>query len=137
MTRQTELVPPSLDVRTLWGINPESLGYAERAYRTWCETAGELQSHATQFLNNRLAKDYAAIAQLGQCRTPVEVFNAQVAYASNAFAEFVDEGQKVAAYLGSKVTEGMLPGPLAESDSVAKGKAAEKNRRSQHRVAGH
>ena len=137
MTRQTELVPPSLDVRTLWGINPESLGYAERAYRTWCETAGELQSHATQFLNNRLAKDYAAIAQLGQCRTPVEVFNAQVAYASNTFADLVDEGQKVVAYLGNKVTEGMLQAPAAESDSVAKSKGAEKNRRWSHRVADH
>jgi len=99
MTKQSELIPSSLDVRTLWGINPESLGYAERAYRTWCETAGDLQSRATQFLNNRFQKDYAAIARLGQCKTPVEMFTAQVDYASKAFADLVNEGQQVVAYL--------------------------------------
>lgn len=94
MTKQTELIPPFLDVRTLFGVNAESLDYAERAYRTWCATAGDIQSHATQFLNNRLAKDSVAIAQFGQCRTPVEVFNAQVNYASNAFADLVEKARR-------------------------------------------
>jgi phosphoribosylformylglycinamidine (FGAM) synthase-like amidotransferase family enzyme len=120
----------------LWGINPESLGYAERAYRTWCETAGEIQSHATQFLNNRLAKDYAAIAELGQCKTPVEVFSAQVAYASKTFADLVDEGQKVVAYLSNMATQGILNGSVEQLASVPKSRVTGRNGRS-HRVAGH
>ena len=137
MTKQTELIPPFLDVRTVFGVNAESLGYAERAYRTWCETAGDIQSHATQFLNNRLAKDCAAIARLGQCRTPVEVFNTQIDYASNAFADLVDEGQKVVAYFGNMATEGMLTGSTQEPGSVPKSKVAGKSKRTLHHVADH
>jgi hypothetical protein len=133
MTKQTELIPPFLDVRTLWGINPESLGYAETAYRTWCETAGEIQSHATQFLNSRLAKDSAAIAELSQCKTPVEVFNAQIAYASNAFADLVHEGQMVVVYLGSKATAGMMRGPFDQVRSVPESKVAARSSHSPHR----
>lgn len=120
MTKQTELIPPFLDVRTVFGVNAGSMGYAERAYRTWCETAVDIQSHATQFLNNRLAKDSAAIARFGQCRTPVEMFNAQVDYASSAFADLVDEGQKVVAYFGNMATEGMLTGSTEEPGFVPK-----------------
>jgi hypothetical protein len=137
MTKQIELIPSFLDVRTLCGINPESLDYAERAYRTWCEAAGELQSQATEFLNSRLAKDSAAIVRFGQCRTPVEVLNTQLDYASNAFADLVDEGQKVVAYFGNMATEEMLPKPLGQLRSTPKSKAAGKNKRSPHRVAGH
>jgi hypothetical protein len=136
MTKQIESIPSFLDVRTWYGINPE-LDYAERAYRTWCETAGDIQSHATQFLNNRLAKDSAAIARFGKCRTPVEVFNAQVDYASNAFADLVDEGQKVVAYLGNMATEGMLNGPTEQPGSAPKSNVARKSKQSPHRVAGH
>jgi hypothetical protein len=133
MTKQTELIPPFLDVRTLWGINPDSLGYAERAYRTWCRAAGEIQSHATQFVNSRFAKDSAAIVQFGQCKTPVELFNAQIAYASSAFADLADEGQKVVAYLGNMATEGMLHGPVDQVWSVAQDKVARKSSHSAHR----
>jgi len=136
MTKQSELIPSSLDVRTLWGINPESLGYAEIAYRTWCETAGDIQSRATQFLNNRFQKDYAAIARLGQCKTPVEMFTAQVDYASKAFADLVDEGQLVVAYLSNMATQGILNGPVAQLPSVSKSKVTGRNGRS-HRVSGH
>ena len=136
MTKQSELIPTSLDVRTLWGINPESLGYAERAYRTWCETAGDIQSRATQFLNNRFQKDYAAIARLGQCKTPVEMFTAQVDYASKTFADLVDEGQKVVAYLGNMATQGILNGPVEQLASVPKSRVTGRNGRS-HRVAGY
>jgi hypothetical protein len=137
MAKQTELIPSFPDVRALFGLSPEALGHAERAYRTWCETAGDIQSHATQFLNSRLAKDYAAIARFRQCRTPVEVFNAQMDYANNAFADLVDEGQKVVAYFGNMATEGVLHGPTEQLRSVPKSKMAGKNRRPPHRVGGH
>ena len=136
MTKQSELIPSSLDVRTLWGINPESLGYAEIAYRRWCETAGDIQSRATQFLNNRFQKDYAAIARLGQCKTPGEMFTAQVDYASKAFTDLVDEGQLVVAYLSNMATQGILNGPVAQLPSVSKSKVTGRNGRS-HRVSGH
>jgi hypothetical protein len=137
MTKQIELIPSFFDARTLCGINPESFDYAERAYKTWCETAGELQSHATQFVNNRLAKDSAAIARFGQCRTPVEVFNVQIDYASNAFADLVDEGQKVVAYFGNMARDRMLNGPTDQPGSVPKSKVTGKSERSPHRVGSH
>jgi Phasin protein len=136
MTRHIESIPSLFDARTLCGMKPESFDYAERAYRTWCETAGEIQSHATQFLNNRLAKDSAAIARFGRCRSPVEAFNAQIDYASNAFADLVDEGQKVAAYFGKMATEEMLHGPLEQLRTGAKHKVAGKGKRPPHPVAG-
>jgi hypothetical protein len=136
MTKQIELIPSFFDVRTLCGINPE-LDYAERAYRTWCETAGEIQSHATQFLNSRPAKDSAAIARFGQCRTPVEVFNVQIDYASNAFSDLVDEGQKFVAYFGNMARDRMLNGPTEQPGSVPKSKVTRKSKRSPHRVASH
>jgi hypothetical protein len=48
------------------------------------------------------------------------VFNTQVDYASNAFADLVDEGQKVVAYFGNMATEGMLTGSTEEPGSVPK-----------------
>jgi phasin protein len=123
MTRQIESTPSFLDVQTLCGMGPESLDYAESAYRSWCGAAVEMQRHATEFLNNRLAKDSAAIARLGQCRNPVEVFNAQIDYASNAFSDLVDEGQKIAAYFGRMATDEVLHG-------------AEEQLHSPHRVHG-
>ena len=135
MTRQIELTPSFLDIQTLCGINPESIDYPERACRTWCKTAGKIQRHATEFLNNRLAKDSAAIARFGQCRNPVEVFNAQIDYASNAFADLVDEGQKIAAYFGRMATDEVLHGPRDQLRSPAKNKVAGKSKRPPHRVA--
>jgi hypothetical protein len=65
------------------------------------------------------------------------VFNAQVDYASNAFADLVDKGQKVVAYFGNMARDGMLNGPAESLRSVPKSKVAGKNKRSLHRVAGH
>ena len=89
-----------VDVRALWDINGTSFGYAEKAYRTWLEAAGEMQKQAIAFLNDRLEKDTAAVTRLGQCRTPVEVLSVQAEYAGNIFADLVSESQKMAEYLG-------------------------------------
>jgi phasin protein len=134
MTKHTESIPSLLDVQALFGVNSESLDYAERAYRTWCETAGDIQSRATEFLNARFANDSAAMARFGQCKTPLEVFNAQIAYAQQAFADLVDEGQKVVAYFGNMATGTMLPEPI---HPAPKGSAAGKSKKSPHRVASH
>ena len=132
MTSQTKFFPTfPVDVRALWDINGKSLDYAEKAYRAWLDAAGEMQNEAIDFLNSRLAKDSAAIARLGQCKTPVEVFNVQADYAGHAFADFVTEGQKIVAYFGNAATEGLTSAPAEEP--VSKAKAAS-HRRPAHRT---
>ena len=137
MTKHTESIPSLLDVQALFGVNSGSLEYAERAYRTWCQTAGDMQSRATEFMNARFASDSAAMTRFGQCKTPVEVFNAQIAYANQAFADLVGEGQKVAAYFGNMATGTMLPEPMKPLHSAPKSRAAGKGKKSSHRVASH
>lgn len=127
MTRQIGF-PSFLDVQALCGMNPGSFDYAETAYRTWCETAGEIQTHARQFLNDRLANDSAAMARFGQSKTPIEVFNAQIDYVNKTFADLVDEGEKVVAYFGNMATGAMLPGPMNPLHSAPKGKLAGKRK---------
>ena len=121
MKSQTEFFSAfPVDVRALWDMNGKSLDYADRVYMEWLNAAGEVQSEAMEFLNNRFAKDSAVIARLGQCKTPLEVFGVQADYAGHAFADFVNEGQKIAACLGDATREGMLSGPAEEPGSGAK-----------------
>jgi len=65
------------------------------------------------------------------------VFNTQIDYASNAFADLVDEGQKVVAYLGTMARDTMLNGPMEQPASVPKSNVARKSKQSPHRVASH
>lgn len=136
MKSQTEFFSAfPVDVRPLWDMNGKSLDYADRIYRAWLNAAGEVQSEAIEFLNNRFAKDSAVIARLGQCKTPLEVFGVQADYAGHAFTDFVNEGQKIAACLGDAAREGMLSGPAEEPGSSAKETGSYE--RSAHRATGH
>lgn len=114
-----------VDVRALWGINGKSFGYAENAYRTWLEAAGEMQKQAIAFLNDRLEKDTAAVTRLGQCRTPVEVLSVQADYAGSMFADLISESQKMAAYFGkaAKLGEPSAPSARAARERVDKRQA--------------
>jgi hypothetical protein len=94
--------PPSL-----WDMDPQSFVSAETAIRTWFEYSGRAQERATKFLNHRWAKDAAALAQLGQCRTPVEAVNAQVTYLTGACADYISEGQKLVGILSDIAREAM------------------------------
>ena len=136
MTNQTRFFPAfPVDMRTLWDMNGVSLDYAERAYRAWLDAAGEMQNEAIDFLNSRLAKDSDVIARLGQCKTPVEVFGVQADYAGHAFADFVNEGQKIAVWFGNAAREGMPSGPTEEPGSKAT--EARSHKRSVRRATGH
>jgi hypothetical protein len=124
-----------VDVGALWDMNGRSLDYAERAYRAWLDAAGEMQNETIDFLNSRLAKDSALIARLGQCKTPVEAFSVQADYAGHAFADIVNEGQKIAVCFGNAAREGMFSGPAEEPGSKAM--EAGSRKRSAHRATGH
>jgi len=70
----------------------------QRAYESWFEAAGAMQSQAIEFLNDRLATDSAAIAKLAHCWTPLGILGVQADYAGRAVADFVTEAQRIAAW---------------------------------------
>ena len=122
--RHYPYVPPSL-----WDMNQQSFGNAETALRTWFELSGRAQEHATEFLSDRWAKDAAALAQLGQCRTPVEAVNAQMTYLTGAYADYVSEGQKLVGFL-SDIARETMPGMFVDRTSA-------KPKHAPRRVASH
>src|SRR6185295_6262641 len=79
----------------LWDMNQQSFGNAETALRAWFEISGRVQKQAAKFMNSRWAKDTAALAQLGQCKTPVDALDVQMTYLKGAFEDYVNEGQKI------------------------------------------
>ena len=104
--------PPSL-----WDMDPQSFAGAETAVRTWFELSGRAQERATKFLSHRWAKDAAALAQLGQCRTPVEAVNAQMTYLSGAYADYASEGRKFVGFL-SDIARETMPGMFVDQTSA-------------------
>jgi len=62
-----------------------------------------------EFMRNRLAKDAAAIAQLGKCQTVVDVFDVQFCYARDTFAHVREARVEIAA--GGVRVEGELAIP--------------------------
>lgn len=133
MTTQTEFFPFPVDVRALWDPNGKSVNYAERTYRAWLDAAGQMQSQAMEFLNERMEKDSEAIARLGRCKTPIEALNVQADYAGHAFADLVQEGQKMIACFGKAAKVGMmLEGPAEEPVARSAGTQSA-HKRSAHR----
>jgi hypothetical protein len=131
MMKQNEFFPAfPVDARTLWDINGKSLDYAEKAYRAWLDAAGEMQTQAIAFFNDRLAKDSEAITRLGRCRSPAEVLSVQAEYAGHVFADLVNESQRMAASFGKIARVGALAGPAHESKEAPA-------RRPAHRPATH
>ena len=130
MTMHGKSIP--LDVRSLWGMNEKSLGNAETVFRTWCELSGRVHEHAVKFMSSRATKDAAAVAQIGRCRTPVDALNIQMTYLTGAYADYMNEGQKIVGFFGDVVRE-TLPGMSAEQAPSTSGKS----RHSPHRVAAH
>ncbi len=134
MTERTDFFSAfPADLRALWDVNGTSLNYAEKAYRAWVEAASEIQSETIGFMNNRFAKDSAALARLGECKTPVEVLNAQTEYAQHALADFMGEGQKIVACLGNAARRTVFAGSATES----KEPEPASHRRPGHRTRGH
>jgi len=111
-SRHYPYIPPSL-----LDMNQQSFSSAETAVRTWFELSGRAQEHATKFLSHRWAKDAAALAHLGQCRTPVEAVNAQMTYLTGAYADYLSEGQKLVAFL-SDIARETMPGMFVDQTSA-------------------
>jgi phasin protein len=121
MTNYTDFVSPfSFDMRNLWNTNGKSFNYAENAYRAWLAAAGEIQTDAVGFMNNYFAKYSAAVARIGQCKTPSEVLHAQTEYAQSALADLMSEGQKIAARF-SNVAQPMFAAEAPAPASQRKG----------------
>jgi len=104
MTEGGFFAPFTPNVPLPWNTKAGGFDYAEKAYRAWFETAGRIQCDAMEFVRHRLEKDVEAVADLGKCKTAVEAFSVQFEYARNAFADFVGEGQKLAAMLGESMS---------------------------------
>ena len=105
MTVQSRFNPA--DMLSMWDMNQQSLGNAETAIRAWMEISSRVQEQATEFMNNRWTKDTAALAELGQCKTPVEALNVQVTYLTGAYTDYVNEGQKIIGFFGEVARENM------------------------------
>ena len=121
MTSETTFSPFPLDVRSWWDMNTQPFAYAERACRAWVDAAGEMQNQATEFLNTCLTRDAAVIAKLARCTTPLEIFGVQADYAGHAFADFVSEGQKIAAWFNAA-------GEVMKGGAVERGSKAEETK---------
>jgi hypothetical protein len=128
MSMQSPYIP--FDVQSLWNMNRDPLGDFETSMQSWFGFSGRVQEHAIKFMSSRLAKDTAALAQLGQCKTPVDALNVQMTYLAGACADYMNEGQTIAGFLGDVARES-LPGPSAERAPTASGMP----KRSPHRAA--
>ena len=128
MTMQSRSVPS--DMASLWDMNQQSFGNTERTLRAWFEISSRAQKQATQFMNIRWAKDTAALAQLGKCKTPVDALDAQMAYLRGAFEDYVGEGQKIVDFCDDVARE-TLPGVFGEQAPSTGGKS----KRSAHRAS--
>jgi hypothetical protein len=127
MTTQSRHVPS--DMQSLWDLNQQSLANAETAIRAWFELSNRAQEHATKFMSNRWAKDTAALAWLGQCKTPADALDVQMTYIKGAYADYVNEGKKIVGFFGDVARE-TLPGMFAEH-------MGNKSKHSPYRVAAH
>jgi hypothetical protein len=130
MTMQSRSIP--VDMQSLWDMNQQSIGNAETAIRAWFEFSSRVQEHATKFMSSRWAKDTAALAQLGQCKTPADALNVEMTYLTGAYADYMNEGQKIVGFFGDVARE-TVPGMSAEQAPSTSGRS----KRSPHRVATH
>jgi hypothetical protein len=83
------------DVRTLWGVNAETLGPGGAVWQAWINAGIRMQTEASAFWNGRLGKDVAALTALGQCTTPAQALEAQMRYAREAMGDWHEEGQRM------------------------------------------
>lgn len=130
MTMQSRSIPT--DMPSLWDMNRKSLGDTETAIRAWFEISSRVQEQATKFMSSRWAKDTAALAQFGQCKMPVDALNVQMTYLTGAYADYMNEGQKIVDFFGDVAKE-TIPGMSSEQAPSTSGKP----KHSPHRVAAH
>lgn len=101
--------PNPFDVRSMWGMTDRAFGIDEDGYRVWLENATRMQSEFASFWTQRLEKDAATVAALGQCANPGEAFELQMKYARDAMADYYSEGQRVMQLVNDAAAECGLP----------------------------
>ena len=96
MTRHIEArLSSSEAIQALWGETSPSLESALEVHSTFLGKVGRIQDASVRFLKSRIEADLEAISGLAACKTPVEVLNLQMAYASDAMSAFADESRKL------------------------------------------
>lgn len=101
MASPTETGTTPVDVRALWGLNGETLDYAERAYRSWLQGAESVQAKAMSYWSAELQKGIDAMNEIAKCQTAAEAFGVQTRYATEAMQDLFAESQKVIDELAS------------------------------------
>jgi hypothetical protein len=130
MANQTETRGTPADVRALWGLNGESLEYAERAYRSWLQGAESVQAKAMSYWSAELQKGIDAMNEIAKCQTAAEAFGIQTRYATEAMQDFIAESQKVMDQLASLSSTPWAITPLVPGEKHA---AEGTHRRTTHR----
>lgn len=67
-----------------------------------------------------------------ECKTPVDALNVQMTYLTGAYADYMNEGEKIVGFFGDVARE-TVSGMSAEQAPSTSGKS----KRSPHRVAAH
>jgi hypothetical protein len=83
------------DVQAMWDMSGGPAAIGERAYRAWFDGATRMQTEATSFWNQRMAKDMAALNMLGQIQDPTQAIEAQVRYVREVMADYYEGSQRL------------------------------------------
>jgi hypothetical protein len=78
------------------GVNGATGKAAAQAFQSWLAGAGEAQSHVFEYWSRRCGSDSAAFGKIAQCKTPAEVWAAQIEWANALYSDLADEGRYVA-----------------------------------------
>ena len=78
------------------GMDGAAAMAAAQTFQSWLAEAGEAQGHVLEYWSRRCGSDTAALGKIAQCKTPVEVWAAQVDWANGLYADLANEGRYVA-----------------------------------------
>ncbi len=83
------------DIPMAWGMPGPAFADAEKLYRAWLDGAQRMQGEAVAFLNDRVGKDMAMLSECARCATAAEALEVQTRYGTDAWADYVAEGQRM------------------------------------------
>ena len=122
--RQQEGNGTPINIGALFDMSGSQFDLAEKAYRTWMESAGRLQNETLGFLNERFEKNLAVARELNACKTPTEYFEVQARYADRAMADWVAQGQKIVHLMNEITSQAAQPLQQAIAQSTAAARAS-------------
>lgn len=92
--------PNPFDVTAMFGGPSVMNGLGGEAMRTWLDAATRMQAETVAFWAGRVSKDVAAMTAIAKCTTPAAAMEAQMRYATEAWADFQEEGQRLVRIMG-------------------------------------